>query len=170
MSPPPPSNGRRAHLGGSRGRLMFPSVLQQLPCLRLPPPRHSACAQRPLRGTNSPWAPALSSVGVPGKGECQGSRLPAPQLRPSASENALKRRQLRAWKTPGPGRRSRCFPGSPERRPPRPSPVRIQCHPYPVLYSLRKGANNTLTGSLCFVIQSCRAGTRHRVLHTVGAM
>ena len=47
-SPPPPSN-RTVDLGGGGGRLMSPSVLQLLPCLRLPRPRHS-CAQRPLRG------------------------------------------------------------------------------------------------------------------------
>lgn len=76
------------------------------------------------------------------------ARVPAP---PRCLQG---RARPRAWKTPGPGRRSGC--GGPSR-------ARMQCrprHPVPSSGQDGGGANRSLTGSSCFALHSRRAGAR----------
>lgn len=94
---PPSSESEGSAPGREWGRLRSPSVLQLLPCLRLPPRTTPVPSALPLRGHGlaAPWAPApwykVSGPGIP--------------LRPEWPGEGARGRRLGAWTTE-PGRRS----------------------------------------------------------------
>lgn len=171
MPPPLPSSRPRSAAGpGGGGRLMSPSVLQRLPCRRLPPPRHSAYARRPLLAAPTRCRHRLSRRRERGrKVSDPGSRLPSPQLCPECVREHARgpaRRKLGDSRirsaerlfSPRSGREGDSLVPSPDPMSPPPRPP-TSC----------ETALTALTGSLCFVIQSRRAGASRGVLHTVGA-